>query len=352
MKKKFFASEDIYEKITNSDSELKFTYLSNIFLVYFLNIHINNSKDMPWVDFEKNLEDCIDYFINVIDLSNELVKDQLNKFEFLFHEYLMQQVICHEGNEDSCAYDDSRDLGYSPFFSSLFGKSDYKEDDFKNLSLINFNYTPCVSVNVLAEFKSFYHIHGAVMLGFDDEFGYLGSYSTSEIVAPSLFFREGTKEYETRFYKSIIFGIDDIIDDKDNKLNSFKKSFRILQFTKRRFFKLPSNENIESISFFGHGLGESDFSNFQAIFDNYEIYSSSIKLDFYYVYNYPSNGRIKTQEDALSEQVNNSKKMFDYYSNSFYNKNVGQSLFKKLILENRINFIGLRTQIKKSVFID
>lgn len=135
--------------------------------------------------------------------------------------------------------------------------------------------------------------------------------------------------------KNIIFGIDydsliEIQNDKNFTLPvEFTKSYRILQNGILSQYPIPSN--LTFIKFYGHGLGEADYSYFQSIFDSINLYSSETILIFYWSC-YDENNR----EQIKSQQVHAVHKLIEKYGDTFNNKNHGRNLFTKLQLENRL----------------
>ncbi|HFE9497204.1 TPA: hypothetical protein ACGAXP_001974, partial [Streptococcus agalactiae] len=135
--------------------------------------------------------------------------------------------------------------------------------------------------------------------------------------------------------KNIIFGIDydsliDIQKDKNVTLPvEFTKSYRILQ--NGNIFQYPIPSELTFIKFYGHGLGEADYSYFQSIFDSINLYSSDTVLIFYWSC-YNENIR----EQIKSQQVHAVHKLIEKYGDTFNNKNHGRNLFTKLQLENRL----------------
>ena len=130
--------------------------------------------------------------------------------------------------------------------------------------------------------------------------------------------------------RNIIFGID---YDKVNNFFvnepvNFTKSFRILD-SKINNSTIPLS-NLDNILFYGHGLGEADYSYFQAIFDTVDLYHGKTKLIFYW-----NQFDDKDQFKIIIERVT---KLIEKYGQTFANKDHGRNLFTKLLLENRIIF--------------
>lgn len=133
--------------------------------------------------------------------------------------------------------------------------------------------------------------------------------------------------------KNIIFGID--YDSVSNLFNyhplEFTKSYRILE--NKLNSKVSISSDIKNILFYGHGLGEADYSYFQSIFDKVDLYHGDAKLIFYW-----------TQfgdRDQYIVQVENVVSLIEKYGQTFTNKDHGRNLFTKLLLENRIIFVEI-----------
>lgn len=103
--------------------------------------------------------------------------------------------------------------------------------------------------------------------------------------------------------KNIIFGIN-ISDSKldtaektysnfnDPFFRKFTKTYRTLSLVNE--FPLYSSKT-EEIKFFGHSLGDADFSYFKVMFDSLDLYNGKLKLKFYYS-DYTDKIDIKSQQ--------------------------------------------------------
>ena len=129
---------------------------------------------------------------------------------------------------------------------------------------------------------------------------------------------------------NIIFGIDyDKVNTFfSNQPTQFTKSYRILENKLNSDMTIPSDLN--KILFYGHGLGEADYSYFQTIFDTVDLYHGNTKLIFFW-----NNFNDKDQYNLQVERVTN---LIEKYGQTFTNKDHGRNLFTKLLLENRIIF--------------
>ena len=133
--------------------------------------------------------------------------------------------------------------------------------------------------------------------------------------------------------KNIIFGID--YDSVSNLFNyhplEFTKSYRILE--NKLNSKVSISPDIKNILFYGHGLGEADYSYFQSIFDTVDLYHGDAKLIFYWTQ--------FGKQDQYIVQVENVVRLIEKYGQTFTNKDHGRNLFTKLLLENRIIFVEI-----------
>ncbi|EOI51468.1 AbiH family protein [Enterococcus gilvus] len=131
---------------------------------------------------------------------------------------------------------------------------------------------------------------------------------------------------------NIILGID------QNKVNvkdvayRFTKTYRQLLQNDSWFNQtqtiLPNKEDIHKIIFYGHSLSEADYSYFQSIFDYYDIYLSRVELIFFY-----NDYRPNIQQ----EQVLDVSRLIKKYGQTMVNKDHGDNLLHKLIIEKRLS---------------
>ena len=130
--------------------------------------------------------------------------------------------------------------------------------------------------------------------------------------------------------KNIIFGIDyDKVNTFfSNQPTQFTKSYRILENKLNSNIVIPAD--INKILFYGHGLGEADYSYFQAIFDTVDLYHGNTQLVFFW--------NNFNDEDQYNIQVERVTNLIEKYGQTFSNKDHGRNLFTKLLLENRIIF--------------
>ncbi|MCL2353247.1 MAG: bacteriophage abortive infection AbiH family protein [Defluviitaleaceae bacterium] len=132
----------------------------------------------------------------------------------------------------------------------------------------------------------------------------------------------------TYINKDIIFGVDATAElSRNSGTRIFNKTYRKM-FLKDNARVLP--ETVNKIKFYGHSLGEADYSYFQSIFDSYNLYGEhkhgQVTLQFYF-----TNG-IETMEEA-ADRVH---KLITAYGDTLDNKDKGKNLLHKLLLEGRL----------------
>ena len=137
----------------------------------------------------------------------------------------------------------------------------------------------------------------------------------------------------------IVFGFDSLDQDPLDEFYCFSKTYRQLigSFSSENH-KFCLGSEIMEIKFFGHSLSALDFSYFQAIFDHYHLYDSSIKITFYYATINPT---------SRQDMVNKVLKLTSAYSESLDNQYHGKNLLHKLLLEKRLFITPLDDELQK-----
>lgn len=212
------------------------------------------------------------------------LKDEIYSFEQAFGTYISNQVATKkEYLQDS---------------KEILGKINY---DNHVMGLLDFNYT------------------GSVL----KEKGVFPFYNVSNV--------HGTIEE-----KNLIIGIDGSNIDVKSLNYQFTKTFR--QFSMHEGHRTNSilDPVVETIIFFGHSLGEQDYSYFQAIFDHYELYNSQIRLRFIYKI-YCSSEADKIKHDFYNRVV----RLIQKYADTLENDGHRRNLLHKLLLEERVQIQDL-----------
>ena len=204
--------------------------------------------------------------------------------------------------------------------------------------------------------KNTYRIGGDILFGnsFNNvrilDFNYTDPIYDIEI-APTLINIHGNIHGE-----DIVFGIDSNSVDTNNSnypgLVKFTKTYRLMALGKSRKTELvhphvsgqPGSET-NIIKFFGHSLGDPDYSYFQAIFDEVNLYGSNTRLVFYYNQNRlnekkdDKKNKNTTSENAQEEMFEKVNRLITTYGQTLDNKDHGRNLMHKLLLENRLQVV-------------
>lgn len=259
-------------------------------------VNSNNWGNILVSDAVKSQEKGIDnytLFMGIINNINddsyrdtyldEFLLHELNRYEIAFKEYINEQVSKNEKSYNSIAL-------------NLLEKIYVENEDIR---ILNFNYT----------LNNHNQIKGSKIIGKTNIHG-----SVSD---------------------DVIFGVDHNRVESDSIVYPFTKTFRkLVQDIKEEESIL--NKDIRYLIFYGHSLGEADYSYFQSIFDYLNIYESEIYLKFYFT-NYTSNLKSALYiKRRLSESV---QKLLHAYGNSMDNSAKGKNLIHKLLLENRVQIL-------------
>lgn len=150
--------------------------------------------------------------------------------------------------------------------------------------------------------------------------------------------------------KNIIFGIDGTGVDTNLRLYreivKFTKTYRLMALSSDPHTSLvqpylagsDQQEVTHYIKFFGHSLGEADYSYFQAIFDEVDLYESQTHLVFYYNAK-RSNDKSDSGKNADEEMFEKVNHLISRYGETLDNKDHGKNLLHKLLLEGRLSVI-------------
>ena len=94
-------------------------------------------------------------------------------------------------------------------------------------------------------------------------------------------------------------------------------------------------KNVKTIKFYGHSLGEADYSYFQSLFDRYNLYGDSpentLALQFYFTI-FDEKKEAEIIRDATDSVYN----VITVYGTTLDNKDKGKNLLHKLLLEGRV----------------
>ena len=137
----------------------------------------------------------------------------------------------------------------------------------------------------------------------------------------------------------IIFGIDGTGLLSDVDISPFTKTYRLMNLdlpdTASLVWDASDSYNDDGtalIKFYGHSLGEADYSYFQAIFDTVRLYEGNTRLIFYFR---PHAGLDEAK--ARREMMEKAIKLLSAYGETLDNKDHGKNLIHKLLIEGRLS---------------
>ena len=212
----------------------------------------------------------------------EYLYHQLKSFEDDFRNYMLKEIK-------------SKETDYKAKSKALLKK--FRESNTDYFYILSFNYTsPSASAN-----DTINHVHGNlhsnVIIGYD----------SSEINAdsnPSLMLTKGWQKL----------------------------------FSGSRNINLPNKDSINCIKFYGHSLGEQDYSYFHALFDYYDVYSRNVTLMFYYS---EYEDTPEKNEAIRADYISKVYALLDKYVIESEKENKRRTFVSRLQLENRLKIIKI-----------
>lgn len=237
-------------------------------------------------------------FFSTVDNIMNFLFSELNILENFLNEYLSQEV---NSNQEYAEITENKLLSLAKLGVS---RNDYK------VKVLTFNYTPIQVYNKLQSLS---------------------------VVVKNV---HGELTPVDKGKSNLILGIDQSLLSNDDNLKfsiiEFTKTYRTLFLKKDVSIDRGSfiNKNIKVVKFYGHSLGSADYSYFQSIFDELDIYNQEVYLFFYYS-NYDD-------VDRGSEQYERVYKLMAEYGQSMSNSSQGKNLLHKMQLENRISIIPIK----------
>lgn len=142
----------------------------------------------------------------------------------------------------------------------------------------------------------------------------------------------------TPYYPSPIFGIDNHgiasqINQNDYRI-SFTKPYRVIDegINEIRYSRGYADKDL--ISIYGHSLGRADYSYFETIFDENNLYSSDCKIEYYYYPGKDETAKVMKRQEAITKLYN----LLTDYGRTLSAAH-GANIINRLNLENRISVI-------------
>lgn len=258
--------------------------------------------------------------------------DELHEFENKFSDFVISEVDKNNSRNDKKHY-------YRSMNKLIGSLSSLSYNDKANV--LSFNYT---SVNPNGKFvEKFKNIHGGIYLR-EQKSGNINKSNVIFGIDSNTFFpiKLSQKSIDLIYPFTKTQRVIELSTDTDDDVEIRMANF--LSNDKKESKRVNVIEsNINEIVFFGHSLGESDYSYFISIFDYYNLHDSKIKLKF--VFNPKRNNREPDNNDvrnARSRQAKKISNLINRYANTLENKSHGKNLLHKLLVEDRIQIVDIR----------
>ncbi len=266
-----------------------------------------NNSDYHYTTALNNF--CLESMLSKEDMY-EYQYGELIKFEQKFAGYI--------NNQDSLSTQDTLNTIKKLFLEIIEDKSkgDVTNNRLKHTSILSFNYTKSIKEAFIGKdkplYRNFVSIHG-----------------------------QATED-------NVIFGIDEMASrdalseyseiGTESPRYAFTKTARLMNSPQTTMSNVPEvlTSDTDTIRFYGHSLSQFDYSYFQSIFDFYDIYHTKIVLKFFYsIY---CAGKAK---EITKTQMSSVIKLLKTYGATMDNKDHGENLLHKLMLEGRLKVIRL-----------
>lgn len=282
---------------------------------------------------EKIFETIIE---TVLKEKNEVdILEDLNTFENEFATYINKQTGTEKENQIK---EKNYWLNATHLFDKLSAVDSKKRADEKvNIDILNFNYSlderaiSYIKDNVndprLFDINSWTNIHG------------IAAYKDQTAIKKINNLHGVTKQQNFFKLPAPIFGIDnhDIIqknEDMDDPRIIFTKPFRLMDNHVNIIRSKKFQDDISVITFYGHSLASADYSYFESIFDQYDIFHSNVKLEFYYYRGNSEEEARRNERDVMKKVV----KLLTSYGLTLKNEH-GENIINKMMLEQRLAIV-------------
>lgn len=315
---------DVYKNAVNDIINILNSNV-NFFDFYF---YINNIRSGNWSNIETEIAKIVK------KVQNYTISSEVKAISYLREKYntRMSQLSNTLNDElydllltiffEKCCI--SRKLNYFEILMVELKKFEREFKEYINEQIDNINESKYIS-------KYFKNLHKLI----NQEFTYIinfnyTSFENLNMNSNKLFIENNV---HGKHDKVTIFGIDQTGCDFICDDYIFTKTFRKIE-EKTDIRSLPHNKEKlsekQSIIFYGHSLAKADYSYFQSLFDLYDIYNQTYLVFKYSVFNKEDEYLIK--KNAYS----NAMKLLKEYGKTMSNKDHGQNLIHKILLEGRL----------------
>ena len=303
--------------------------------------------------FRKVIEESFCENDKSIDERAIAILDALVDFEHQFSKFINEQtgttIINSEVNRKEKYYCKARDLIKKLIYPDLPERCFSKSAE-TIIDVLNFNYSldGRFETNLIDHFdprvhlkvNSWSNIHGVACYNVDTAKKEINS--QNDIIGNSLFIA----------LPAPIFGIDNheiLNSDENGKMDFndprsiFTKSFRLMDNHVNSIRNNTFQDNVDVITFIGHSLSQADYSYFESIFDQYDIFHSNVKLEFYYYEGDMSRANTDLEKRSISKRserqtMKDVVKLLTSYGATLNNEH-GENIVNKLMLEQRLSVL-------------
>ena len=255
---------------------------------------------------------------------------ELKEFEAMFAQFINDQFVFQQGD---------------PYFNEAYGliksltRCESNVEATSSFKVLSFNYSidrrfidfwkgqqeTISPPHLLPKIEDWANIHG------------IASYVTPR---PSAFPTHDDYKHNENYLPAPIFGIDsqEIIKDAltDDLRILFTKPYRILGNEVNRIRESGNYSDVDKISIYGHSLGRADYSYFETIFDEVNLYNSDVMVEYFYYQGNSGVERILNKRTAITKMIN----LLTDYGKSL-GETHGANIVAKLDLEKRLSVVPM-----------
>ena len=316
--------KDFFEWLRQDDKRAN----NNLWTVYFLS---NPPEGTQWIDVEGSILEAIKYnFNDSISRSPKWIylAEKCIDSRYIYEPPTnLRGVLMYIINETNNNNGVSAHLNNYWFLNELIA-FEHQYSDYLNHILLSGNTKYLINVGKLMKMITEGNKVDILNFNYTNPFNYYYQPITTGISLDDMIEVESVNNVHGTFNKkNTIFGIDNTAEVPLEAQIFTKTHRKILQDNSNSTLPL----NIRTIKCYGHSLGKADYSYFQSIFDNYNLYESSLTLQFYFTI-YDKNNETNIIRNA-TERI---YKLITEYGKTLDNKDKGKNLLHKLLLEGRV----------------
>ena len=256
---------------------------------------------------------------DVAGMATELLSE-LKKFETIFAKFIEEQFELNRKDEYiSSAVDLLQDISrYLPYMQM-------DTNAIEQIDVLSFNYSLDENFRSVIEdsrINSWSNIHG------------VASFKTPNAI------KDKTDYNRDLGLPAPIFGVDnhDIVNEtNETDLRiSFTKPYRVIENNVNGIRESTGYEGVDLISIYGHSLGRADYSYFEALFDENNLYHSNCKIEYYYYQGEDEETKVIKRQEAITKMYS----LLTEYGMTLGDTH-GGSIVNRLNLENRLSVVPM-----------